>query len=198
MASATKEQQKDGKAMATDVVAPGTEGTGDDRPRGPHPSGKPASGSGGGFFTIYKRGQGYWTRMGTAVSVTLLAALTAYELYSQRVYFGLSDRAATAELPAREYRTLALGLAVGLFLVIVGVAWRIMNKPANADFLIATDSEMKKVNWTSRKELIGSTKVVVAFMFFVAFFLAVADVLFSGFFKLIGVLRDTGHTIGGG
>ena len=43
-----------------------------------------------------------------------------------------------------------------------------MNKPANVDFLIATDSEMKKVNWTSRKELIGSTKVVILFMFLIA------------------------------
>ena len=43
-----------------------------------------------------------------------------------------------------------------------------MNKPTNVDFLIATDSEMKKVNWTSRKELIGSTKVVIVFMFLIA------------------------------
>ena len=43
-----------------------------------------------------------------------------------------------------------------------------MNKPTNVDFLIATDSEMKKVNWTSRKELIGSTKVVIIFMFLIA------------------------------
>src|SRR3712207_7866772 len=44
----------------------------------------------------------------------------------------------------------------------------LMNKPANVDFLIATDSEMKKVNWTSRRELIGSTKVVIVFMFLIA------------------------------
>ena len=48
-----------------------------------------------------------------------------------------------------------------------------MNKPSNVDFLIATDSEMKKVNWTSRKELIGSTKVVIIFMFLIALFLFV-------------------------
>ena len=50
-----------------------------------------------------------------------------------------------------------------------------MNKPANVDFLIATDSEMKKVNWTSRKELIGSTQVVIMFMFLIALFLFAVD-----------------------
>jgi len=188
MASATKEQQKDGKAMATDVVAPGSDDAGDDRPRGPQPSEKP-TGTGGGYFTIYKKGQGYWTRMGTAISVTCLAGLTAFELYDKRVYFGMG---------APERRSLALGLASALFVAIMALAWRLMNKPGNVDFLIATDSEMKKVNWTSRKDLIGSTKVVVAFMFFIAFFLAVCDVLLAGFFQLIGVLKGGGHTLFGG
>jgi len=188
MASATKEQQKDGKAMATDLVAPGADDPGDDRPKGPQLSEKP-SGTGGGYFTIYKKGQGYWTRMGTAVSVTLLVGLTAFELYDKRAYFGMN---------APERRSLALGLAAGLFVGLMALMWRLMNKPTNVDFLIATDSEMKKVNWTSRRELIGSTKVVVAFMFFIAFFLAVCDVVLAGFFQLIGVLKGGGHTLFGG
>jgi preprotein translocase subunit SecE len=187
MSSATKEQKD--KAMATDLVAPGADDTGDDRPKGPPPAEKQTASGGGGFFTIYKKGQGYWTRMGTAVAIVALAGLTAYELYAMRAYFALE---------ADNERSLAFGLALGLFLLVVGLAWRMMNKPSNADFLIATDSEMKKVNWTSRKDLIGSTKVVIAFMFFIAFFLAVMDVLFSGFFELIGVLREGSSTIGGG
>src|SRR3712207_9446120 len=78
----------------------------------------------------------------------------------------------------------------------------LMNKPANVDFLIATDSEMKKVNWTSRRELIGSTKVVIVFMFLIAAFLFVIDVVFSYFFYMIDVLKSSpfggGGTIGGG
>ena len=80
--------------------------------------------------------------------------------------------------------------------------WRVTNKPDNVDFLIATDSEMKKVNWTSRKELIGSTKVVIVFMFLIAFFLFAIDIGFSYFFFLIKVLKNSpfggGGTIGGG
>jgi preprotein translocase subunit SecE len=69
------------------------------------------------------------------------------------------------------------------------VFW-IMNKPRNADFMIATDSEMKKVNWTSRKELIGSTKVVIIFMFIIAFLLFAFDIIFGYLFYFIGVLKS--------
>jgi preprotein translocase SecE subunit len=65
-----------------------------------------------------------------------------------------------------------------------------MNRPTNVDFLIATDSEMKKVNWTSRKELMGSTKVVILFMFIMASYLFLMDVLFGYFFYAIGVVKE--------
>jgi preprotein translocase SecE subunit len=48
---------------------------------------------------------------------------------------------------------------------------------------------MKKVNWTSKKELIGSTKVVIIFMLLIAFLLFGFDVVFGYFFHLIGVLQ---------
>jgi preprotein translocase SecE subunit len=48
---------------------------------------------------------------------------------------------------------------------------------------------MKKVNWTSRKELIGSTKVVIGFMFLIAFLLFGLDVIFGYFFQLLTVLK---------
>ena len=66
----------------------------------------------------------------------------------------------------------------------------LMNKPTSADFLIATDSEMKKVNWTSRNELIGSTKVVIFFMFTIAILLFVVDVVFGYVFYMFGVLKQ--------
>jgi len=66
-----------------------------------------------------------------------------------------------------------------------------MNKPTNADFLIATDSEMKKVNWTSKKELIGSTKVVIIFMFLIAFLLFAFDIVFGYIFYWLDVLKSS-------
>jgi preprotein translocase SecE subunit len=57
------------------------------------------------------------------------------------------------------------------------------------DFLIHTESEMKKVSWTSRKDIIGSTKVVVFVMVALAILLFIVDVFFMFFFNAIGVLR---------
>jgi preprotein translocase subunit SecE len=57
------------------------------------------------------------------------------------------------------------------------------------DFLIATDSEMKKVNWTTRAELMGSTKVVIFFVLLISAFLFMLDVIFGYFFQLIKVLE---------
>ena len=86
--------------------------------------------------------------------------------------------------------SLLIGIVVGFLAAFSLFVFWLINKPSNADFLIATDSEMKKVNWTTRKELIGSTKVVIGFMFLVAFLLFFFDVIFGYFFYLIGVLKS--------
>ena len=136
--------------------------------------------SGGGFFTIYKKGQGYWTRMGTAVGAALLGALIAWHILpATSRLLQLGDAAAAAERDRDLHRRRRLRVAVR------AVRLAADEQAANVDFLIATDSEMKKVNWTSRKELIGSTKVVIIFMFLIAFILFVLDLLFSTVFYLI-------------
>ncbi len=84
-------------------------------------------------------------------------------------------------------QTIALGviLLIGALIVyyFVGV------KKRTSEFLIATDGEMKKVNWSTRKEVIGSTWVVVAASFLISAFLFVIDLGFSQFFQLVGVLE---------
>src|SRR5690606_40537917 len=84
---------------------------------------------------------------------------------------------------------MAIGIAAVFFVIWVLVEHWIINKPSNSDFLIATDSEMKKVNWTSREQLIGSTKVVIFFMFLISATLFVFDIIFGYLFWLIGVLH---------
>jgi preprotein translocase subunit SecE len=140
---------------------------------GPRP---PAPASGQGFFTIYKKGQGHWTRMGTLGGAVLIGVVTGQFLWSQRAELNISDRVTY--------------FIVGIFaLVYAAVAFYLLNRPTNVDFLIATDSEMKKVNWTTRKELIGSTRVVILFMFLIAVVLFLYDLLFHTFFWWIGVLK---------
>lgn len=71
---------------------------------------------------------------------------------------------------------------------VLGTYWLVGAKPATAEFLIATDGEMKKVNWSTRKDVIGSTWVVIGASLLIAFMLFVVDAGFSQFFDLIGVL----------
>jgi len=55
--------------------------------------------------------------------------------------------------------------------------------------MIATEGEMKKVSWSTRRELIGSTKVVIMFTIFLAVLLFFVDLGFQELFSRIGVLK---------
>ena len=84
---------------------------------------------------------------------------------------------------------MTLAICAGFLAGFAFLVFWIMNKSSNADFLIATDSEMKKVNWTTRKELIGSTKVVIFFMLLIMVLLFTFDTIFGYFFQFIRVLK---------
>ncbi|HEV8292506.1 MAG TPA: preprotein translocase subunit SecE [Tepidisphaeraceae bacterium] len=159
----------------------------EDAARGAAPSG----GVGGGWFSLYKPGQGYWTRMGTAGGAVLLIAMLA-----RFIYISLSTRTRLdwAFNPAKGideqgFPKIKLIITAIFCAVSAAVTWYYLNKPKVVDFFIATESEMKKVNWTSRKEIIGSTKVVIGFMFLIAALLFVYDQYFTRIFFLAGVLK---------
>ncbi len=56
------------------------------------------------------------------------------------------------------------------------------------DFLIATDGEMKKVNWSTQKDIRMSTMVVIFASVMLAASLFAVDFAFQWFFKAIGIL----------
>lgn len=76
-------------------------------------------------------------------------------------------------------------ILLGTFVVL----WFVGTSRKTVEFLIATDGEMKKVNWSTKKEVIGSTQVVIVAAFLIAAILFVIDLAFSNFFQLIGVLE---------
>tara|TARA_E500000318_G_scaffold17776_1_gene18089 strand:+ start:33840 stop:34568 length:729 start_codon:yes stop_codon:yes gene_type:complete len=116
---------------------------------------------------------------------------------AERLYIGTeTDPSVTAIVkggtptPIFPVLYLQVGVAGGIMLIgaiatyiFVGV------KKSAVEFLIATDGEMKKVNWTSYKEVKGSTIVVIAATFLIAGFLFVVDLAFSNFFSWIDVLQ---------
>ncbi len=61
-------------------------------------------------------------------------------------------------------------MAAGIWL-----AFRIVNTPAVADFLIAVETEMTKVSWPTRDEVIRSSIVIIFMIFVLAGILAVYD-----------------------
>ena len=61
-------------------------------------------------------------------------------------------------------------------------------KPKVVDFMIATEGEMKKVNWSTRREILGSTWVVIGLTLFIAMYCFGFDLIFNKFFQFIGVL----------
>jgi preprotein translocase SecE subunit len=91
-------------------------------------------------------------------------------------------------LPALRYTLPLLLLAASIWL-----AWRVVNFPPFADFLIATEAELNKVSWTTRPRLIQDTIVVLVTVALLAIFLFLMDqtwrVVLS--WKPIGVLQLT-------
>ncbi len=83
----------------------------------------------------------------------------------------------------------AAGAGVVLLAGAALIYWLVGVKRKTVEFLIATDGEMKKVNWSTRKEVTGSTIVVVVATFLIAAVLFVIDFAFSSFFAGVGVLE---------
>ncbi len=137
---------------------------------------------------IYKSGQGYWTRMMSAAAMGMLALLGGYWIW---------DRwGATTHQTNGKYIAIAAAL---LFLAMVaGIMWWYLgHNHRSVDFLIATEGEMKKVNWSTRREIFGSTGVVIFTMFAISIFCFVCDRIFAAFFLAINVL-DRGVLSSGG
>jgi preprotein translocase SecE subunit len=89
-------------------------------------------------------------------------------------------------LPALRFTVPLLLLAASLWL-----AWRVVNMPTFADFLIATEAEMNKVSWTTQRRLVQDTIVVLVFVLLLSAFLFATDQVwrYSLSWKPIGVLQ---------
>jgi len=70
-------------------------------------------------------------------------------------------------------------------------AYRLVNFPPFADFLIATEAELNKVSWTTRKRLVQDTIVVLVTMLLLTVFLFTVDVFWGRLlsWKYIGVIQ---------
>ncbi|MCK4753287.1 MAG: preprotein translocase subunit SecE [Planctomycetes bacterium] len=117
------------------------------------------------MFTIYKRSQGKYTRLCSAFGVAILVVLGCLQLYRK---LQASDLGLWVEtmIPA------------GLLVVFGLLIFWLVNKQTFADFMIAAEGEMKKVNWSSRQEIVVSTVIVIVVVIFMASLLGATDFSF--------------------
>ncbi len=132
---------------------------------------------------LYKPNQGKIIRQLTFVGGAVLCLLSGYQIAHMdmwRYLFGLTGSAAL-EGGSHWVMMVLLG-AVSLW-----VCFRAVNYPKFADFLIAVEAEMNKVQWPGKQELWRASMVVIFVIFAMAFLLFVFDIVWTFVFEWLGV-----------
>jgi len=123
--------------------------------------------------SVYKRSQGRATRQATFAALAVTLAVGVWRL-AQLLPLWLAGSAAlpSAGADLGVYRFVVPGvlLAAGLWF-----AYRMVNVPRFADFLIAVESEMAKVSWPTTGEVARSSAVIIFLIFALAAILAGYD-----------------------
>lgn len=116
---------------------------------------------------LYKKSQGRNARQVTLIAIAAVAAMGAWSLRG----WMQGEGASTASLNAVPLA--ALGASIW-------AAFRLIQLPKFADFLISVEAEMNKVSWPTRSELIRASAVVIFVIFFLAGLLFFYDWFLKG------------------
>jgi preprotein translocase SecE subunit len=158
-----------------------------------------------GWFnaTTYKKNQGQRVRRGTMLGIIVLAGCGIYTMLAHDTLRAAS-RNWQVLLPFTGGKSLVLlpqvQFSVPILLAAVSVwfAYRVVHFPVFADFLIATEAELNKVSWTTRKRLVQDTIVVLTTVFLFTLFLFLVDlawywILASRAFQIIQTPETSGQ-----
>ncbi len=125
---------------------------------------------------LYKKNQGRLTRQLTFLGIVLVVGYGLWTLASG---------------PLSGYEPVVhFGVPLGLLAASAWIAFRAINYPRFADFLIAVEAEMDKVTWASRSELYRATIVVLVTMVFMALLLFAYDRIWIKVFQWIGFVVE--------
>ena len=123
---------------------------------------------------LYKRSQGRIARQATFGALAIIFALGAWSLHTMLLgWQGVG---------------VAFGIAAAFLVVGVWFAFRLVNMPRFADFLISVEAEMNKVSWPTRTELFRSSIVVIVTIFGLAMLLFFYDVIWRYVLMFLGVI----------
>jgi preprotein translocase SecE subunit len=157
-----------------------------------------------GWFTAaaYKKSQGQRVRRGTMLSILILAGCGIWALFLRSTLATGASLHWTMQIPFSGGRSIIVlpdaqyTLPIILAGISVWVSYRVIHFPAFADFLIATEAELNKVSWTTRKRLIQDTIVVLSTVVLLTCFLFIIDLgwywLLSS--RFVGVIQSGGTT----
>jgi preprotein translocase subunit SecE len=118
---------------------------------------------------IYKRGQGYQTRLWTCLACFALACWGSYRL---------SEILTVTSNVWVEYLVPAAVVAVLLW----GIYY-LQNRPTVANFLIEAEGELKKVSWSSKAQIVAATTVVITVVIVFSVLLGLIDIGFTSLFE---------------
>jgi preprotein translocase SecE subunit len=141
----------------------------------------------------YKRSQGQRVRRGTMLGILIVAGCGIYTLLAHQTlesagrdwvwFVPFSDQQFTLLGDVRFTVPLLLAAVSGWF------AYRVVNFPVFADFLIATEAEINKVSWTTRKRLVQDTIVVMVTVILFTLFLFIVDQAWGRLLAGVGVIK---------
>lgn len=147
----------------------------------------------------YKRNQGVRVRRFTMLGIFLVFGSGIYTMIHNHV---ISSENWVVSIPFAHANitllpNIKMMVPIVLSLLTIWFAWRVVNFPTFADFLIATEAEINKVSWTPRPKLLRDTVVVLTTVLLITLFLFVVDI-FWGFAlsrSWIGVLPSDDEQI---
>jgi preprotein translocase subunit SecE len=131
-------------------------------------------------FELYKPDQAVTSRWIFAASVGALVLFGGYQLF----YWlpeGVRGHAFSGFRPFGEEFPISWALVIAVVWVLGGLfgAWWAVNHPRLVDFFTETELEMTKVSWSSRREVIGSSLVVLATVVILGVWIALVDIILS-------------------
>lgn len=151
------------------------------------------------FLNSYKTKQGKIVRWGTFILSSLLTVFAMYRVFYSFPYINIIPDERTefwkwvyqsllsftipgVDISITVSPRLIFTLALGTVLLLV-IAYVCFRNIRISDFLIDTESEMRKVSWPTLREVVDSSLVVIIVIIALGIYLFVVDIGLSKFFN---------------